>query len=317
MLRFFHQHHGGILPMVTALWLLLQLLSSSRSIFGGIPTAAASSSPNDNLIITDLILVDVATQRDLLVLQNHSVLDTSVYGTQLTVRAAVSSTSGAGVDENAAMVEWNLDHGKTRRIEPAAPYLLAGKSSAGPQTTLTEFYASNLLVQPGTHTLTARVTASAVLGEERGRRRHLQQQMIYEEGVYAITFTTVQDGGDSDEVGADAFGEEGGQDLADATPPSILQTGIPASAQGTVTISSSNSTPTVVTIGFLGPITSGTLLLFCRSLLRRQVRISSKPQTPQAEHTTTHTAAVLPCTPAHRSALHYAICISHTMAYFL
>jgi hypothetical protein len=82
----------------------------------------AVTPPAPALTITDFILVNTATAKDILLMHDGMTVDINKYGKQLTIRVETAGATGY------VKMEW--DDGQTRRVEQEAPYHLAGEDSA-------------------------------------------------------------------------------------------------------------------------------------------------------------------------------------------
>jgi len=135
------------------------------------------SSPTTNVSaqsVSSLVLVDVSKGdiRDVMVLQDGDLIDTTEHGTELSVRAEMQ---GGGC------LEFDLDDGATKRIETAAPYYLAGKDM---ETGETADY-SYRLASNGEHTLKVCPSQTCSLfGSQASRQAEAEQ------GCLTITFET-------------------------------------------------------------------------------------------------------------------------------
>jgi Domain of unknown function (DUF5060) len=130
--------------------------------------------------ITDFVLVNTKTKRDILIMLDGMTVDTSDYGKELSIRVQTTFTTG--------FVKIDLDNGATRRVEGLYPYYLAGDYNG-------VVYTANSIAVLGLHTLTACPSDEAFfpvhdVHETTGKRRNLQQ----DPSCRTITFETIEDG---------------------------------------------------------------------------------------------------------------------------
>lgn len=184
--------------------------------------------------VTDFILVNTVTGKDILLMHDNLLVDLSVYGRKLSVRVEVSDPS-----HQLGPVAINFDNGALVRTEAKAPYYLAGHMSS-------KIYTANNLAIPGPHTLTACPTDSSALaqvgppqGVSNGRRLQLSDPSA---GCLTVTFVTA--------VNSQTI------PVTQVTPPS---TDVPPPDAGTSgTVSGELRQWHTLTVGFAGPPASET-----------------------------------------------------------
>ena len=151
---------------VATLTALLMVVSS--------PTTNVSA---QSVSVSSLVLVDVSNGiRDVMVLQDDDVIDTKELGTELSVRAEIQGAQIQG-DE---CVEFDLDDGKTKRIETASPHFLAGSDEAGENADYSYRLATN-----GFHTLTVCPSQNCALFRSQASRSAEAQK-----GCLTVSFET-------------------------------------------------------------------------------------------------------------------------------
>lgn len=91
--------------------------------------------------IKGLVLVNTETGEDVMAMSDQMLIDTSVTGTHLTIRADTGKLNRC--------VMFDLDHGTLQRTDRDKPFVLAGKKDG-------TLYDSAALREPGSHTVTAR-----------------------------------------------------------------------------------------------------------------------------------------------------------------
>ena len=96
------------------------------------PTAVGS--------VTGFTLIDTNTDTPIMTLNENDVIDLSVTGSQLSIRADTSGTIGS--------VSFGLDNNDSFRTENVAPYALGGDQNS-------DYSAVSQIVQTGTHTVSA------------------------------------------------------------------------------------------------------------------------------------------------------------------
>ena len=150
--------------------------SSSSSSYYKARKAQAATSP-----ITDFVLVNTKTGKDIMIMLDGMTIDTSEYGTELTIR--VETTSALTSD----FVKIDFDKGTLKRVEGMKPYYLAGDENG-------VIYTANSLAVPGEHTMVACPSETPFFAandahEETGKRRKLNEDPL----CLTMTFTTVED----------------------------------------------------------------------------------------------------------------------------
>jgi Domain of unknown function (DUF5060) len=130
--------------------------------------------------IKSFVLVNTKTKRDIMVMVDGMTVDTSDYGTELSIRVETTFTTG--------FVKIDFDHGLLKRVEGLVPYYLAGDENG-------VIYTANSLAVPGPHTMVACPSETAFFDpndaqQGSGRRRKLQEDPT----CLTISFDTVEDG---------------------------------------------------------------------------------------------------------------------------
>lgn len=126
--------------------------------------------------VTDFVLVDTQTGRDLMLLLPETIIDTSVYGDQLSVRVETDSSEDT--------IKVDLDNGSSIRMERSSPIYLAG-TQKGKALDAVVPYPSNALVRPGKHTLRACVVDFA-----KAASRKLNSESDQGDGCLVVAFET-------------------------------------------------------------------------------------------------------------------------------
>lgn len=235
-----------MMMMMMSLLLLLFILLSKA--------AAAAAAV---ITVTDFVLVDVTTGKDVQVLQDGSVLRHSA-GARWTVRAVTAAEEDGGAP--AISIQFDLDGGRPQRVETIPPYFLAGKttsvssSSNGEVTPTLLLFESNTLMTAGSHVLTAFPVANATVISSSPQRQLKSSSMM--EGALTVHFTVVeQDEHNGNDDEGDVFFQDSTLHLNNndnvETATNVF---LPASAHGSVHIDNDAK----VTISFQGPVASET-----------------------------------------------------------
>lgn len=225
-------------------------------------TTNNSNNNKNNKIVTDFILVNAATETDILLMENDMVIDLGVVGTtQLTIRVETIASYNS-------FVKMDLNHGILRRVEPSPPYYLAGDEGGVIEV-------SHTIATLGAHILVACPNDSAVFGPPSpqtivtaGGRRSLESDTFTNTNneCTSVRFTTVQG---SATALAPPLQSEPSADELDA-PPLVptAPTDLPpphADSYGIVNNSDNNNNNNnqlmqwhKVTVGFSGPPASET-----------------------------------------------------------
>jgi Domain of unknown function (DUF5060)/Putative collagen-binding domain of a collagenase len=119
-------------------------------LFGSSPTATTASSPvespltepDSSSVITDFVLVNTKTGKDIKLMEEGMKIDLGSTGDELTIRVVTVSSY------QDSFVKMDLDDGKMRRVESKAPYYLAGDENG-------QVFSSYTIAQPGPHILVA------------------------------------------------------------------------------------------------------------------------------------------------------------------
>jgi Domain of unknown function (DUF5060) len=149
----------------------------------GAPDLASERNHERELVsspITDFVLVNTKTKRDIMIMLDGMTLDIADYGTDLSIRVQTTFTTG--------FVKIDFDNGSMRRVEGLYPYYLAGDDNG-------VVYTANSISVLGQHTLTACPSDLPYFPvqdahEPTGERRHLQDDPV----CRTISFETINDG---------------------------------------------------------------------------------------------------------------------------
>lgn len=128
-------------------------------------------------VITDFILVNTKTKKDIMLLHDATKVDVTTYGDQLSIRVETASYTGP--------VKMDFD-GTMQRVEPEAPYHMAGDEAG-------EIFSSFTLAQPGKHYLTACPNEGGLFTrpENNHQTDGLRRKLADEPGCLTIAFETI------------------------------------------------------------------------------------------------------------------------------